>query len=240
MYRYTPARGSWIAMTIVAAAVAVSIAGAPRARAQERPPLTALIPPDSAAWQKRREQRIDILRTEFAKPGAPNAAFDQMVTAFEAHPVDQTPLENLDLIGAWYASRDGILKVLPQIVMNVTLGYYDTLRFASASGQEQILNGEGLFKRALLLAGKPRIEEYVAVVNAHPEQIRAAVQEGLAMADKVKDTTSYDRNWPSAYGLEHTVCALGGECPRPPGAEPYLWPGLWAEARDKVSAYFKG
>jgi hypothetical protein len=204
------------------------------------PPLASLIPPDSETWQKRREARIDIIRGALAKPGAPNPAFDQMVAAFEAHPLDQTPLENLDLIGGYYAPRDGILKVLPEIVMNVTLGWYDALRFASASGQEQILNGEGLFKRAMLLAGKPRIDEYIALLKTHPEAVRAAVDQGLAMAETAKDTTRYDRNWPSAYGFDRTVCNLGGECPKPPGAVPELWPGFWAEARDRVGRYFKG
>jgi hypothetical protein len=65
------------------------------------------------------------------------------------------------------------------------------------------------------------------------------VQKGLAIADKFKDDTRYDHQWPSAYGLERMMCAMGGEC-SPPSAMPKAqWGDAWEETKAHVTRYYR-
>ncbi len=185
----------------------------PRALAESTPtPAQHSIQPE--AWQTRRLQRLKVLK-EGLVPNAAIAsskALEQMLTDFETHPFAQTPIENMDLLGLFYAPKEGIAKALPLIVMNAALGWYDALRFGSPSGQAEIVNNEMFFKRVLVLSGKQRTNEYLEFAKAHPEEIQAAVVQGLAFAERNKDSENYDHRWPTAYGLEQQICSLGGKC----------------------------
>jgi hypothetical protein len=162
-----------------------------------------------------------------------------MLTNFEKHPLAQTPIENMDLIGLFYAPKDGIARTLPLIVMNATLGWYDSLRYGSPSGQAEIVNNEMFFKRAFVLAGKERLNEYLEFAKSHRDEIRTDIDQGLALAERFKNSDEYDHKWPAAYGLERSICTLGGECPPPVEAQQNQWNALWDQAKLRVETYYK-
>jgi hypothetical protein len=191
------------------------------------------------AWQNRRLERLKLIKDALAPNVANSQAFDQMLTNFEAHPVAQTPIENMDLLGLFYARREGIAKALPVIVMNATLGWYDALRFGSPSGQIEIVNKAMLFKHVFVLAGKERINEYMEFAKSHPAEIQAAIDQGLVFAEKFKNSGDYDRRWPTAYGLERMICALGEACPPAVEAPQSQWNALWDQAKLRVKTYYK-
>jgi hypothetical protein len=191
------------------------------------------------AWKIRRLERLKIIKDALAPNAAKSQAFDHLLTNFEHHQVAQTPLENMDLLGLFYARSEGIAKALPVIVMNATLGWYDALRFGSPSGQAEIVNNERFFKHAFVLAGKERINEYLEFAKSHPEEIQAAIDQGMIFAEKFKNSEEYDRRWPTAYGLERMTCALGGTCPSPVEAPQSQWNALWDQAKLRVKTYYK-
>jgi hypothetical protein len=196
-------------------------------------------PVKPAAWKIRRLERLKIIKDALTPNAAKSQAFDQLLTYFEHHQVAQTPLENMDLLGLFYARNEGIAKSLPVIVMNATLGWYDALRFGSPSGRTEIVNNEMFFKHASVLAGKARIDEYLKFAEAHPEEIQAAIDQGLVFAEKFRNSEEYDRRWPTAYGLERTTCALGGACASPAEALQGQWNVLWDQAKVRVRTYYK-
>jgi hypothetical protein len=196
-------------------------------------------PVKPAAWKIRRLERLKIIKDALAPNAAKSQAFDQLLTNFEHHQVAQTPLENMDLLGLFYGRSEGIAKALPVIVMSATLGWYDALRFASPSGQAEIVNNERFFKHAFVLAGKERIDEYLKYAESHPEEIQAAIDQGLVFAEKFRNSEEYDRRWPTAYGLERTTCALGGACTPPVEAPQSQWNALWDQAKLRVKTYYK-
>jgi hypothetical protein len=195
-------------------------------------------PIELQAWKIRRLERLKVIKDALAPNAAKSRAFDQLLTNFERHQVAQTPLENMDLLGLFYARSEGIAKALPVIVMSATLGWYDALRFGSASGQAEIVNNEMFFKLAFVLAGKTRIDEYLEFAKSHPEEIQAAINQGLGFAETFRNS-EYDRRWPTAYGLERMTCALGGACAAPAEAPQSQWNGLWDQAKLRVKTYYK-
>lgn len=190
-------------------------------------------------WQKRRAERLQILRPS-SFDDAHMKKLDALLTDFEAHPMAQTPLENMDTLGYFYAQREELQKELPLIVVNATLGWYDALRFGSASGQAEISNNEGFFKRVFVMAGQQKIDEYLAFAKEHPDQTRAAIEQGLAFAEKFRDSDVYDRKWPTAYGLERMICAQGGPCSPPLSKPESEWPALWEQTKQLVAKYYSG
>jgi hypothetical protein len=132
----------WLSVLLFATVAFCSEIG-PRALAQSTP-TPAQHPIQLEAWQTRRLQRLKVIKEGLVPNAASTSskAFDQMLTDFETHPFAQTPIENMDLLGLFYAPKDGIAKALPVIVMNAALGWYDALRFGSPSGQAEIVNNE--------------------------------------------------------------------------------------------------
>jgi hypothetical protein len=191
------------------------------------------------AWQTRRLLRLKIIKDGLVTNSAASGAFDRLLTNFEAHPLAQTPIENMDLLGLFYAPKEGIAKALPVIVMNATLGWYDALRFGSPSGQAEIVNNEMLFNRAFVLAGKQRTTEYMDFAKTHPKEINTVVDQGLAFAESYKGSTDYDDRWPKVYGLERRICLLGGACEAPAEVPQSEWGHLWDQAKLRVETYYK-
>lgn len=191
------------------------------------------------AWQIRRSERLKIIKDALAPNASRSQPFDQLLTNAEARPLAQTPLENMDLLGHFYAPREGIAKTLPIIVMNAALGWYDVLRFASPSGQAEIVNNEMFFKRVFVLAGKARLDEYLKFADTDPDEIRATVDHGLLLAERFRNSDEYDRKWPTAYGLERIICSQGGACTSPPEVPQSQWNALWDQAKLRVRTYYK-
>jgi hypothetical protein len=191
------------------------------------------------AWQIRRSARLKIIKDALAPNALKSQPFDQLLTNAGAHPLAQTPLENMDLLGLFHAPREGIAKALPLIVMNATLGWYDALRYGSPSGQAEIVNNEMFFKRVFMLAGKARLDEYLKLADTDPDEIRATVDHGLLLAERFRNSEEYDRKWPTAYGLERIICSQGGACSPPVEAPQSQWNALWDQAKLRVRTYYK-
>jgi hypothetical protein len=194
---------------------------------------------DMRPWQARRAESQAVIIAGLAKGANPAAvkALDQLLTDFEAHPVARTPLENLDLIGRFYVEKDGVEACLSVVVMNSVLGWYDALRFGSASGRAEIQDNEHFFGRVYILGGKPAAEKLVGLVEKNPKKLKDLVEQGLGFAEKYKDVKSYDRQWPLSFGMERVLNTMGGheEIKPLPEAE---WGNAWKEARNGVKSYY--
>jgi hypothetical protein len=190
------------------------------------------------AWEARRAQFVGIVQGAQHGDAASRTALDGALTEFEAMPLDRTPMENLDILGVFYVPKDGVEKALPVIVMNQVLGWYDVLRFGTESGRAEIVHNEGFFKRPFVLAGADSIRQMSILMPEHPDQVAAAVRQGVSFAEKFKDSHAYDDHWPTAYGLERMICAQGGNCATPASLPKDQWPGAWQAAKQGVLAYY--
>jgi hypothetical protein len=166
--------------------------------------------------------------------------FDQTLTEMEKHPLNRTPLEVLDVLGTYYVPNEGIESSLTVIVTNLVLGWYDVLRFASPSGRAEIIDNEQFFRRALVLSGQDVADKSFQFLMDHQDQVAQRVAKGVLYAQGARDTPSYDRQWPTAYGLERILCASGEpeKCNGPPSLPKDQWDAAWAEAKKAVTDYF--
>ncbi|HEY2782351.1 MAG TPA: hypothetical protein VGI90_16330 [Steroidobacteraceae bacterium] len=219
------------AIIMAAATIACQAATAQGAQAViKAPPLQP--------WQARRAQLDQTIRA--AENGDPTATkqFDQVLTDLEKSPYGRTPIENLEIMGAYYLPNEGVETTLPLIVTNLLLGWYDTLRFASSSGKAEILNNEHFFDKAFVLSNSDVTAKARAFMQSHPEQVAKLLAQGFGYAEKSREIQSYDRHWPTAYGLERIICASGGDCKERPSLPKDQWDTAWLEAKNQVNRYF--
>ncbi len=195
------------------------------------------VPVEQQDWQARRAQSLKIILA--AKAGDPGAssAMNALLAEYETHALSATPMENLDVLGLFYVPRDGVEKCLPAVVLNCALGWYDALRFGSASGRAEIAENEGFFGRAYSLGGGAIQQDAGKFVMENPDKVMKLIEEGLGSAEKSRDTKSYDRRWPTAYGLELIIAAQGGKSEGKilPEGE---WDKAWEEAKVRVRTYY--
>lgn len=190
-------------------------------------------------WQRR---RMEFTKTvQGASKGDPIARkdFDKILTDFETHTFSRTPLENMEILGVFYVPKDGIEKAMPIVIANAVLGWYDALRFASESGRAEIINNEGFFKKAFVLGGPELANNAVQFLQNNPEKVAKSLTLGFSFADKFRDEASYDRHWPTAYGLEQMTCATGGLCQAAPPMPKDQWNKAWEEAKQRVASYYQ-
>lgn len=194
---------------------------------------------DLQPWQQRRLEFIKTVQN--LRKGDPIAQkdFDIILTEFETHAFSRTPLENMELLGVFYVPKDGIEKGMSVIIANAVLGWYDALRFASESGRAEIINNEGFFKKAFILGGPDIANKAVQFLQNDPDKIAKSLAQGFSFAERFRDTSNYDRHWPSAYGLERIICAQGGSCIAPPPMPKEQWDKAWEEAKQRVTAYYQ-
>jgi hypothetical protein len=88
---------SFVVVATVIVCAGLSLAPA-RGMAQGAP-VPAQRPIKLEAWQIRRLERLKLIKDALAPNAAKSQAFDQLLTNFEAHPLAQTPIENMDLLG---------------------------------------------------------------------------------------------------------------------------------------------
>jgi hypothetical protein len=131
-----------------------------------------------------------------------------------------------------------IEQLLEMIAGQATLGWYDALRFADASGRAEIVNNEAFFT----LPFDNNIQVFSQFIKDHPEQAAAWVKAGIHYArEKIKaNSIGYDQYWPASYGLLRMQCGLKNaktcEVPKPqPASE---WPALLDQAAQKVSDFY--
>lgn len=191
------------------------------------------------SWQARRSEFARIVNNLGGKDPQVLKEFEAVLTEFEQKPFSRTPMENMEILGVFYVPREGIEATLTYIAANAALGWYDALRYGSASGRQEILHNEGFFKLPMVLAGDEFIQMAVKFFVEQPEKTAQLVQKGIAIADALKDDPRYDHQWPSAYGLERTLCALGADCTKPSPAQAAEWPDAWEETKARVIRYYR-
>lgn len=191
------------------------------------------------AWQIRRNELAKTLVGVKAGDTNANLEFNAVLSEFENQVMARTPMENMDILGVFYVPKDGLVASLPIIVQNAVLGWYDALRFGTASGRADIINRESFFKRALILAGPEEAAKAIKQLQSDPAAIDAQVKLGVSLAEKFRYTDSYDRQWPTAYGFERIACTLSkGPCVLPDLLPADEWDQAWAKAKQVVIDYY--
>lgn len=188
------------------------------------------------AWQKRREETRGLFRRFLDGELDASRKLDALLTDFERRPFGRTPLENLEIVSSWYIPREGFGKCMRVVVANVTLGWYDALRFASVSGRAEIIEKEALFKMAFTLGGR----DFGSVEFLQSAQAKASeeLSNGLLIAEKFKEIAEYDRHWPSAFGLEPIIKHFGDVATENVTLPEEDWLGAWEAAKTCASKYF--
>lgn len=217
-----------------------SRAGEAAAPAQATPESgTVEVKVQAQAWQTRRSGFADIVNNLASKDPKTLEAFKAVLTEFEQQPFTRTPMENMEILGVYYVPVEGIEPTLYLMAANAALGWYDALRFGTESGRSEILHNEGFFKLPLVLAGEEHIAATIKFFEEQPEKTAQQVQRGIELAEILKDDPRYDHHWPSAYGLERTLCAMGQECEQPRAIPRESWNDAWAEAKARVVHYYR-
>ena len=203
-------------------------------------PQNSLKAPPLRDWQVRRADLDHAIIGARKNDPESLKRFDQILTEMEKHPHDRTPLEVLDVIGTYYMPNEGIEKSLTITVTQLVLGWYDVLRFASPSGRAEVIDNEQFFMRAMVLSGDDAKNKSFKFLNDHQDQVAQLVAKGVTYAEQFRDAPSYDRQWPTAYGLERMLCASGDaeKCKARPSLPKDQWDAAWAEAKKTVTDYF--
>jgi hypothetical protein len=229
---------SAIALALTAwVSVATPALGSGAAMASAESVATHVEPQD---WQRRRAEFAGIVQG--AREGNPieKRAFDEVLTEFESHPFARTPMENLEIIGVSSLPKQGADPGLALVVGNLVLGWYDALRFGSESGRAEIVNNEDFFKKAFLLAGADIPTKTAKFLQDNPKRAAQLVAQGIGLAEKFRQTATYDRRWPTAYGLERLTCATDqGPCASPASMPKEQWDQAWQDAKRRVVVYFQ-
>lgn len=189
-------------------------------------------------WQVRRAAYEGLVQRLRHGDMSAGSDYNDVLTEFDTRPFSRTPIEELEIVGDFYMPKEGLDPSLIPVVEFLVLGWYDVLRFASPSGRAEILNNEGFFRIAFTRGGPSVTKKAASFFQRHPERIRAMVDQGIATAERWRETDRYDRHWPAAYGLEHFICAQGGPCKTPTALPSEQWDGAWQQAKDQVYKYF--
>jgi hypothetical protein len=189
-------------------------------------------------WQERRAGFWKTVHGVNAHDAAAAKDFDAVLTQFETQPFARTPMENMDILGVFYAQKDEVEKTLMIVSANAALGWYDALRFGSESGRAEIMNNEKFFARAFLLSGVTTTDKFKEFLKASPDLASKSVSQGLAFAERERKSPHYDVSWPTAYGLERVVCAQGGSCIPPREMSADQWDNAWEDAKKNVISYY--
>lgn len=214
----------------------------PKAAEQAR---TVAVPVAPQAWQLRRARVLDVLKAVYRSEGRDKEAMtslDKVLTDFEHDLVSITPMEAMDLQRYFYVPHDNgkdMKSTLTVVAMYATLGWYDALRFADASGRAELVNNERFFLHAF--SEGDAAERLVAYLGARPEEAAEAVRRGQVAALSFRGRARYDERWPAAYGLQRMQCGLAGvrDCPSPPALPESEWDAAYAEAAARVERYYR-
>ena len=231
------------ATALLAVAFGFTVPAASRADDAPSPPTavqphTVTVAVEPQAWQKRRMEFAATVGAAAKGDKAALQALATMRTAYDADPFARTPMENMDFVGMFYAPTQDLGKIMPMIVANAALGWYDALRFGSASGRAEISNNEAFFKKALMMGGPETVQKALKLIQDEPAESAKLVEEGLKLAELHKDDPRYDHRWPTAYGLERMSCAMGNPCTSIPEMLKEQWADAWNQAIQRVHEYY--
>lgn len=210
-----------------------------------QPGSTSYIPLKPQAWQLRRSEFTKAVNASLRDPSDAKShqLIDQALTEFEHYPDARTPMEIMDMLGAFYLPKDGIQKTMPFIIMQATLGWHDALQWASKSGMSEIYTNEGFFSRAFHVGKTDFWKEWEAIIKNDPKLAEKIVVDGFKYASVVlsthaKTNRGYDHKWPTAYGIERILPAMSGQPERTISA-PNLDPAeAYKAAKDVVLTYY--
>jgi hypothetical protein len=189
-------------------------------------------------WQKRRADFSKIVQGLRENSADAKKDFDAVLTEFETRTLNRTPIENMEILGVFYVPKGGVDPALSVIAMNAVLGWYDALRFASESGRAEITNNEGFFKKSIILGDPETQKKAVKFLQNNPERVAQLLAQGMSYAEKFRETSSYDRLWVTAYGMEKYICKTGGSCQPPQALPKEQWDSAWKEAKQRVTSYY--
>src|SRR6185369_7567358 len=206
-----------------------------RSAAPDKPASIALQP-----WQLRRKAFANTVQGVREGKVAARKDFDATLTEFETRVLTRTPIENMEIVGVFYIPKEGVEKGLPIVVMNAVLGWYDVLRFASESGRAEIADNEAFFKKPFIIGGPDVAAKALKFLETNPDRTAQLLAQGISFAEKFRETSSYDRRWPTAYGLERMTCAMNRAlCNEPPSLPKEQWDKAWQEAKQRVVSYYQ-
>ena len=198
-------------------------------------------------WQVRRKQVIDLVadiqKSEYKDKGA-KEKFDKILVNFDKDFVSITPMEAMDLQRIYYVPLSKPVEMesnLGVVVALATLGWYDALRFADASGRAEIQDNESFFLRAFTAPGSKSLDDVVAFLKDKPLEAARAVKTGTDAARTVLTRVHYDTQWPASYGLLRSQCALQREqnCKRPVPLPQDQWPAAFDQAVATTTRYYR-
>lgn len=200
--------------------------------------VTAPNPMNNQPWETRRLQFAKIIQGVRSGDSQANKDFEMVLTEFDTKPLARTPMENMEILGAYYLPREGVEKVLPIVVQNAMIGWYDALRFASESGRAEI--SQSLFKMAFIIAGPDAGKKAAKFFDEQPDRTQQLVEQGIRFANPYRRAAPYDQHWPATLGLERNICVQGGSCEPVKPLPESQWDGAWEQARQRVLAYYRG
>jgi len=201
---------------------------------------TVDVPVELQPWQQRREEFFETLRGVYEGNITAVRRFDTILTEFETKPFSRTPMEHLDVLGAFYIPREGVEPAFQFIVMHAVLGWYDTLRFGSTSATAEIFTNARFFLIPFLLGG-PRVKADARAFFKLPAERRAKhLQAGIALAEKFRNAPKeYDQHWPTAYGLERMAKEMNVDLDKKPEELPKeQWDKAWLDAKQFVTMFY--
>jgi hypothetical protein len=190
-------------------------------------------------WQERHIEFAKIVQGLRSKDTDSAKKLDNILYEYDEHTFSRTPIESLDIIALYHFQKEGMEICLPLIVAHVVLGWYDALRFGSESGRSEILWNQKFYKRFTIFSQKEQIDSVLKFLSDNPEKVRERVELGLKIAENYKNTVSYDRHWPSAFGLERLICAQGGPCEEIKPLPRDKWDAAWEEAKQRARVYYQ-
>lgn len=196
-------------------------------------------------WQIRRDEYIKAYIALGNDPKDTKAleTIDRILTEYEKVMWSRTPIEAMDILQTYYIPAEGI-KTMSLVVTQAILGYRDVLQWATPSAKAEIINNEQFLTRALR-AGKDKAlaDEWIELIQSNPNEAKAIIDKGIQFAltiDSMKTQSDfYDRHWPSGYGLERTMAALGQQSASKDVTKPKMGDDeAMEEAIRKISEYY--
>ena len=241
-------RVNGLVLGIVAALSLMSpVRAADKAQKGETQRHTVEIKVEPQQWQIRRSETAKAFNAYYGSGSKDKAAADKVdaiLTNLEKTPWSFTPMEAIDIYGAFYVPNEGdkhMGSLLQMVSMFAIAGLYDANRFADASGRAEIMNNESFLRRPFTLGGEAGVKQLVDFLQQHPKEAEAAVLAGADKAAKFVEKAQYDVHWPTAYGLTRMSCAAEGKknCPPPPALPKEKWGQAFSEAVQTVKRYYR-
>ena len=247
MYKETMRVNGLVLGIVVAMSLMSPAWAAGKAQESETLGKTIEIPVEAQPWQIRRSETAKAFNAYYSSDGKDTAAegkVDAILSNIEKNPWSVTPMEAMDIYGAFYVPKEGaenIGALLKMVSMYAIAGLYDTNRFADASARAEIINNEGFLTRAFSLGGNAGVEQLVAFLEKHPKEAEDAVSAGANFAAKLAVRAEYDVHWPTAYGLSRTLCVMERQkiCPPPEALPKDQWNQAFAEAVQTIKHYYR-